>query len=135
MKESKYEWMFNKLNGYFDMLFDSGFLSDDEEEEMNELNDDINHLIRNQEARIQQLEEEIAAARLKGAEELAAMALDRYGMWVDFQIRKLLADYKNQGTKEAPYEECANCAFDPQHCDGVVGKRFCVEFEEGEGLY
>ena len=31
MTESKYEWMFDKLNGYLDMLYGSGYLSEDEE--------------------------------------------------------------------------------------------------------
>lgn len=125
---SKYEWMFDKLNGYLDMLYGSGSLSEDEEEEMNELNDDIIQLIRNQEARIEQLEKEVAAARFKGAEELAAKALEIIGP----QVRNLLEDYKNQDGK-APYEECANCAFDHRYCDGVAGRKFCVDFEEGEG--
>lgn len=128
---SKYEWMFDKLNGYLDMLYGSGSLSEDEEEEMNELNDDIIHLIRSQEVRIEQLEKEVAAARIKGAEELAAKALEIYGAWIGPQVRKLLEDYKNQSDK-ALYEECANCAFDHRHCDGVAGRKFCVDFEEGE---
>ena len=43
-------------------------------------------------------------------------------------LKFILENYKNK----APYEECANCAFDYRHCEGVVGRKFCVEFEEGE---
>ena len=131
MKISKYEWMFDKLNGYLDMLYESGCLSNDEEEDMNELNDDIVHLIRSQEERIQQLEEGIAAARREGANELAAKALKVYGEWIGPQVRELLENYKNQDDR-APYEECANCAFDYRYCEGVAGKKFCLDFEEGE---
>jgi hypothetical protein len=54
--ESKYQYLIDKLNGFFDTLYESGCLLEDEEEEMNELNDDIVHLILNQERRINELE-------------------------------------------------------------------------------
>jgi hypothetical protein len=53
MMESKYEWMFDKLNGYLDMLYESGCLSEDEEEEMNSLNDDIIQTIRELEQKME----------------------------------------------------------------------------------
>ncbi len=56
--ESKHQHLIDKLNGFFDILYESGCLLEDEEEELNELNDDIVNLILSQEKRIDELEKE-----------------------------------------------------------------------------
>lgn len=119
--ESKYEWMFDKLNGYLDMLYESGCLSKDEEEEMNSLNDDIIQTIRELE---QKMEVKCNNTRCDyhcgGRCTASGITLNAQGVCL-FQINSKL-----------PYEECVNCAYDHLHCDGVIGRKFCAEFEEGE---
>lgn len=64
--ESKHQHLIDKLNGFLDTLYESGCLLEDEEEDLNELNEDIVHLILSQEKEIEELTAQI--------EEINAMA-------------------------------------------------------------
>lgn len=128
---SQYQHLFDKLNGFFDTLYESGCLLESEEEEMNELNDDIIHLIKSQEETVGRLENELAAARgtgclntrcshnLGGTKCALSVILDNQGVC------------SNQNKEKQPYEECDTCLFDFRYCESRAGGRLCEDWEEG----
>ena len=118
---SKYEWVFNKLNGYLDMLYESGCLF---EEEISNLNDDIIQIIRELEQKKESVEVKCNNTKCiyhrGGRCTASGITLNPQGV------------YLFQDNQYPPYEECANCIYDHFHCDGVLGREFCAEFEKEE---